>query len=76
MDQKAVAFKQMTKKGYELNEMKEAFEAAQDQYREALVDDTISDMLNVVNEYGKITERDLKLFLGNLSLEVKNIYLK
>lgn len=76
MNKKTVAYGEMNKKKYELEDKMSEFEQAQDHYREVLVNETVSDILNVLEENEKITERDLKLFLSNLALESKQIYYK
>jgi hypothetical protein len=76
MDKKMDAFKLMTKKGYELEEKKNEMEDAKEQYREVLVNQAIDYVLTVLKEDGKLTERDLKIFLGDLSLQTKQLYSK
>lgn len=76
MDKRDTAWILMIKKKNDLERMLNEVEKANDGYRESLVDATVSDILNVISDGGQLTERDLKLFLGNLSLEVKNIYNK
>ena len=66
----------MTKKGYELEEKKNEMEYAKEQYREVLVNQAIDYVLTVLKEDGKLTERDLKIFLGDLSLQTKQLYSK
>jgi hypothetical protein len=74
MDEKMKVYNEMSKKKFELDDKLNELEAAKDNYRESLVNETINDILNVLKEDGKLTERDLKLFLGNLALDVKHIY--
>jgi hypothetical protein len=74
MDEKMKAYNEMSKKKFELDDKLGELETAKDNYRESLVNDTIVNILNVIEEDGKLTERDLKLFLGSLALDIKNIY--
>jgi hypothetical protein len=76
MDKKMDAFKLMTKKSYELDEKKKEMEDAKDQFRETLISQTIDNVLTVLKEDGELTERDLKIFLGDLSLQTKHLYSK
>lgn len=76
MVKKDEAWSVMNKAKYELEDKQEKLEAAKDSYREALVEETIEAVLNILNEDGTLTERDLKLTLGDLALRTKQIYIK
>ena len=74
MDKKMELYNTMSKKRYELDDKRSELEQSTDRYREQLVNETIDDILNILKEEGNITKRDLKLFLGNLALQTKQMY--
>lgn len=76
MNKKDEAWSAMNKVKYELEDKQRKLEDAKDNYRESLVEEAIETVLNILNEDGTLTERDLKLTLGDLALRTKQIYIK
>lgn len=74
MDENAKTYKEMNKKKYELDEKLVELEKAKDDYAKTMVTGTINDILTVFKDDGKITERDLQIFLTDLANNVKNVY--
>lgn len=67
-------YNEMSRKQYELDDKYNELIQAKDNHREAKVNETIENILEVLKEEGTLTERDLKLFLGSLAIDVKQIY--
>lgn len=74
MSRKDDLLHEVMQKKYAAEDKLQELEEAKDFYREELVNSTITDVLNVLKEDGKLTERDMKLFLGDLALKVKQLY--
>lgn len=74
MTKKDDACRFMNKKKYEFDEKKRDLEKAKEEYRKALVEETIEEVLVILKEEGTLTERDLQIFLGDLSLQTKHLY--
>ncbi|QSF43479.1 hypothetical protein [Paenibacillus tianjinensis] len=70
------AFSNVNKTKYEVENANKKFEEAQDVLREAKVSECIDNIINVIKDEGKITDRDLRLFIGSLGLDIKQIYFK
>lgn len=70
------AYHEITKKEFELENKLNELNAAKDNYKESLLDETIKNILTVQKEDGKLTERDLKIFLNDLTIRVRNLYSK
>jgi hypothetical protein len=64
----------MSKKQYELDDKFSELSKARDDYKDHLVDETIAAILDIQENDGKLNERTLKLFLNNLSTDIKHIY--
>ena len=47
-----------------------------DDYRSELVRECVQGLMKILNEEGELTERDLKIYINNLSLDVRNLYLR
>lgn len=69
MSRKDDLLHEVMQKKYAAEDKLQELEEAKDFYREELVNSTITDVLNVLKEDGKLTERDMKLFLGDLALK-------
>lgn len=76
MDKKSEAYSLMNKKEYELDDKKVELEKAKDEYRKTLVNEAIGNILTVLKEEGTLSERDLEIFIGDLSLRTKQLYTK
>lgn len=76
MYEKSEIYKKMSKKEYELEEKKRELKEAKDEYRTVLIEESIQNVLRVLKEEGSLTERDLKIFLGDLSVKTKQLYSK
>lgn len=70
------AYHEITNKEFELENKLNELNAAKDNYKESLLDETIKNILTVQKEDGKLTERDLKIFLNDLTIRVRNLYSK
>jgi len=75
-DKKLDAFAMVSKAKYEAEEALKQLENARDGYKDAKVTECVNDILNVLREEGKLTERDLMLFIGALAMDIKQIYFK
>ena len=73
---KSEMYKKMSKKETEFEEKKRELKEAKDEYRTALIEESIQNVLKVLKEEGTLTERDLKIFLGDLSVKTKQLYSK
>jgi len=74
MDEKTKAYKEMNKKKHEVDEKLTELEMAKNNYFDSILASTIKDIITVFNDEGKITERDLKIYLTDLANDVKNVY--
>jgi hypothetical protein len=64
----------MSRKQFELSDKQSELMQAQDNYKDHLVSETIAAILQIQEESGKLTERDLEIILRNLSTDIKHIY--
>lgn len=76
MDELRETHREISRKEYELGEKKSELEQAKDAYRVALMNEAITNIMRVLNEEGKLTERDLEIFLRDLSIKTKQLYSK
>ncbi|MEK4907392.1 hypothetical protein [Niallia sp. FSL M8-0099] len=74
MDNKQVAWNEMSKLKFELDDKLSLLEKAKDNYQEVLVQETIQNMMKILSEEGTLSERDFKIFLGNLVRDIKHLY--
>jgi hypothetical protein len=68
------AFNEMSKAKYEVDDALNKFDQARNAYNEAIMNECIENILNVLKEEGKLTERDLKIFLSDLLTTVTSQY--
>lgn len=47
-----------------------------DDYRKELVSECIKGLLKIKTEEGSITERDMSIYINNLTTDVRNLYIK
>ena len=76
MDKKLEVYSVMSQRQYEVDDKLIELNYAKDNYREFLVEESINNILKVLEEDGKLTERDLKIFLSDLSIRTKQLYCK
>lgn len=72
-DKKLSAFSAMSKAEYELGNAIDNLHAAQSAYKDELMNECIQNILKVQNEEGRLTERDLFIFIRDLVSKVSNI---
>lgn len=70
----ADAYHEITKKEFELEKKLSELKNAKDNYKDVLMEETIKNILTVQKEDGSLTERDLKIFLNDLTIRLKNLY--
>ncbi|MET3209692.1 UNVERIFIED_CONTAM: hypothetical protein ABIC26_002639 [Paenibacillus sp. PvR008] len=70
------AFSQMSKAEYELGDAMDNLRAAQSTYREELMNECIQNILKVQSDEGKLVERDLMIFIGDLVRKVSDIKIR
>lgn len=67
------AFNAMSKAEYEVGNAIDSLRAAQNTYKDELMNECIQNILKVQNEQGKLTERDLFIFIRDLVSKVSDI---
>jgi hypothetical protein len=45
-------------------------------YRAELVKECVANLTKILNEEGKLTEKDLQIFINNMSLDIRDLYLR
>jgi hypothetical protein len=74
MNEKMKAYNEMSKLKFEVGDKLGELDSAKENYAEELMKEVIEDILKIQEENGKLTERDLKIFLRSLTLDIRNIY--
>ncbi|TCJ00497.1 hypothetical protein [Cytobacillus praedii] len=69
-------YRELSKKEYDLDRAIGELNESKDKHKEVIVERCVSDILNVLKEEGKLSERDLNLFIGSLANDIKNLYHK
>ncbi|MNH75585.1 hypothetical protein D3C73_278290 [compost metagenome] len=64
------AYNEMSKAKYEADEALSKLEATKKEYCKAQINSCIDGIMNIQKEDGKLTERDLKIFLNDLVTNV------
>lgn len=76
MERKIELYGDITKNQFKVEEAVGRLREAQKAYEEYLTNETIKNILDVQETDGKITKRDLDIFIGDLTTKVKQIYVK
>jgi hypothetical protein len=66
---------EISKANREITQLKFDLDRHKTDYRKAIVDECVEELMKIKNEEGELNERALKIYIGNLSLDVKNLYL-
>lgn len=72
-EKKHSAFSAMSKAEYEVGNAIDNLRAAQSEYKDELMNECIQNILKVQSEEGKLTERDLFIFIRDLVSKVSDI---
>jgi hypothetical protein len=75
-NEKTMAFNEFSKRQYEMDETFAKYAEARGKYRETIVNENVQYILSVLKEEGTVTESHLKLLLGNLAMDIANLYSK
>lgn len=74
MEAKMKAWNEMSKLKYQADDVHGLLDQAKQNYIEELVNETTEAFLKILKEEDTLSERDFKLFLGNLAKDVRNLY--
>ncbi|KAF6620489.1 hypothetical protein G7L40_20160 [Paenibacillus polymyxa] len=69
-------FARMSMASYDAKEAIEKLEKAQDHYKDMKVEECVQNILSLLKENKKLTERDMILLIGTLATDIKEIYVK
>lgn len=72
-DKKMAAFSTMSKAEYEVGNAIDNLKQAQNAYKDELMNECTQNILRVQTEEGKLTERDLFIFLSDLVRKVSDV---